>query len=289
MILVSGSAGKTGLAVIGALARRGAAVRGLVKTEAQAAPVIGAGAGSIVTGDMEEFSTWQRALKGVRALYLISPNMHPRETVIGRLALYAARRAGVAHVVYHSVLHPQTEAMSHHWQKLRVEEMLFESRIPFTIFQPAPYMQNFLAGWKHIIEDGVLRVPYSVHANFSFVHLEDIAEAAKVVLTQAGHKNAIYELAGTLPTSHMDVAEVFCRVLGRDVHAEKEEIGDWKARAQQGRISKYALENLINMFTYYDQWGLVGNSNVLRWLLKREPMSLESFIVRIANENNAAN
>jgi NAD(P)H dehydrogenase (quinone) len=94
--------------------------------------------------------------------------MSPDEVVIGTLVIGEAKRAGVEHFVYHSVLHPQTERMTHHWQKLRVEEMLFESGLPFTILQPAPYMQNLLAVWKSIVEEGELRVPYSIHAKFSF-------------------------------------------------------------------------------------------------------------------------
>ena len=99
---------------------------------------------------------------------------------MGRLVIGEARAAGVQHFVYHSVLHPQVEKMNHHWQKLRVEEMIFESGLPSTILQPAPYMQNLLGGWKSIVEDGVLRVPYSVDSKFSFVDLEDVAEAAPV-------------------------------------------------------------------------------------------------------------
>ena len=57
----------------------------------------------------------------------------------------AARRAGIRHLVYHSVLHPQVEAMPHHWQKMRVEEQLFAAGLPYTILQPAAYMQNVLA------------------------------------------------------------------------------------------------------------------------------------------------
>ncbi|MCK6585677.1 MAG: NmrA family NAD(P)-binding protein, partial [Anaerolineales bacterium] len=158
--------------------------------------------------------------------------------------------------------------------------MLFESGIPFTILQPAPYMQNLLANWKSIVEEGVLRVPYSVHAKFSFLDLEDLAEAAKIVLTEPGHVNAVYELAGTEPTSHAEAAERMSRVLGQKVRAEKEEIGDWRLRV--GGSSEYALENLARMFEYYDRWGLAGNPNVLTWVLKREPTSLESFVSRIA-------
>ncbi|MCK6585289.1 MAG: hypothetical protein L6Q49_19490, partial [Anaerolineales bacterium] len=108
--------------------------------------------------------------------------------------------------------------------------------------------------------------------------LEDLAEAARIVLTESGHANAIYELAGTNPTSHAKVAEIFRRVLGRDVRAEKQEIGEWRLRA--GGSSENAMENLVRMFEYYDRWGLAGNPNVLRWLLKREPASIEAFIGR---------
>ncbi|MGZ9235754.1 MAG: SDR family oxidoreductase, partial [Anaerolineales bacterium] len=148
------------------------------------------------------------------------------------------------------------------------------------------YMQNLLAGWESIVEDGILRVPYYVHAKFSFVDLEDVAEAARVVLTEPNHKNAVYELAGTLPMSHVDAAERFGRVSKRAIRAEKEEIGAWKRRA--GGMSDYALENLVRMFEYYDRWGLTGNPNVLTWLLKRPPTALESFLQRILKAHDTA-
>jgi hypothetical protein len=52
-------------------------------------------------------------------------------------------------------------------------------------------------------------------------------------------------------------------------------------------LSEYALENLVKMFEYYDQWGLAGSLNVLTWLLQREPASLEAFVKRTAKEWNA--
>ena len=146
-------------------------------------------------------------------------------------------------------------------------------------------MQNLLANWKNIFEDGILQVPYSVHAKFSFIDLEDLAEAAKIVLTEPDHKNATYELAGTEPMSHMDVALVFGQVFGRDVTARKETIEDWQLRASD--LSGYALENLVRMFEYYNLWGLAGNPNVLKWVLKREPTSLERFIRRTLKKHEA--
>jgi NAD(P)H dehydrogenase (quinone) len=138
-----------------------------------------------------------------------------------------------------------------------------------------------LSGWKRIVEDGILRVPYSIHSKFSFIDLEDLAEAAKVVLTELNHQNATYELAGTFPMSHVEVAKACRRVLNCDVRVETEEIRDWRLRVEQSGMSEYAIENLIKMFEYYDQWGLVGNPRMLGWILMRAPTSIESFIERM--------
>ncbi len=277
MILITGAGGKTGRTLIKALANV-ESVCALVHSEEQVSAVKALGADKVVAGDMRDETAVRAMMQSARAVYHICPNMNPDEVGIGKLVTGEARAVGVEHFVYHSVLHPQAEKMSHHWQKLRVEEILFESGLPFTILQPAPYMQNLLPSWKSIVEDGVLRVPYSVDSKLSFVHLEDIAEAAKIVMTEAGHANAIYELAGTLPMSHVEVAEIFSDMLNRDIRAMKEEIRDWKLRATG--LNEYAMESLARMFEYYDQWGLTGNPNVLNWILGREPSTLESFIER---------
>jgi NAD(P)H dehydrogenase (quinone) len=283
MILVTGSSGKTGRAVVKALSKIDS-VYAFVHREEHVSVLTSLGAQKTVVGDLRDEAAVRSAMQGVRAVYHLCPNMSPDEFVIGNVVIGEARKAHVEHLVYHSVLHPQTEKMAHHWQKLRVEEMIFESGLPFTILQPAPYMQNLLAGWKNIVEHGVLRVPYSVESKFSFVDLEDLAEAVKTVLTEANYRNAVYELAGTLPMSYTEVAETFSHVLKRNVRPQREETEAWRLRAEQSGMTEYALENLVSMFTYYDQWGLVGNSNVLRWILKRAPASMGSFVERTMSQ-----
>lgn len=284
MILLTGAGGKTGRTLIKTLSKV-ESVCAFVHREEHVPLLKSLGAGNVIVGDMRDKTAIYSAMRGARSVYHICPNMNPGEAEIGRLVIDAARETGVGHFIYHSVLHPQTERMNHHWQKLRVEEMIFESGLPFTILQPAPYMQNLLAGWKSIIEDGILPIPYSENSNFSFVDLEDIAETAKIVLTESSHLNATYELAGTAPMSHVEVSEILSRVLRRSVRVEKEDLSDWKRRTKG--MNEYAIVNLVRMFEYYSQWGLAGNPNVLKWILKREPTSLEAFIDRIAKEFDA--
>lgn len=284
MILVTGAGGKTGKAIVKALSKV-EGVCAFVHREEYVSVLQSLGAERVVVGDLHHQVDVRSAMRGVRAVYHICPNMSPNETIIGKLVIDAARNAGVEHFVYHSVLHPQIEVMHHHWQKMRVEEVIFESGLPFTILQPAPYMQNLIVNWKSVTKNGLLKVPYSVNSKFSFVDLEDVAEVAKIVLSEPDHKDAIYELAGTMPMSHVDVAEIFSQVLRREVKAETEEIRDWRLRV--AGLNEYALEKLVRMFEYYGKWGLVGNSNTLKWLLRREPISLSNFIERVPKEDFA--
>lgn len=280
MILITGAAGKTGQAIISALAQRSTAVRAWVRREAQADDVTALGAADVVVGDMTETAVWQQATANVRALYHICPNMHPHEIAIGKLAIAAAQSNGVRRIVYHSVLHPQTEEMPHHWRKLRVEELLFASGLPFTILQPAAYMQNVLAYRAEIETNGRYAVPYPVTTKLSMVDLADVAAAATTVLTDPGHDAAIYELAGPEALTQTAVAQIISRHIGRPVHAAQTPLADWEQQARAGSLPDHAIDTLLKMFNYYANHHFTGNSNVLHWLLGRPPTPFAEFIQR---------
>jgi len=280
MILVTGAAGKTGRAVIRALTAKGEAVRALVHRPEQIPSVETLGAQQVVVGDMRLQATMDQAAQGVQAVYHICPNVSPDEVAIGQVAIGAARSAGVKHFVYHSVLHPQVEAMPHHWQKLRVEEQLFESGLSCTILQPAAYMQNVLAHWDQIMEQGIYPVPYAVETRLGMVDLEDVAEAAAVVLTEPGHAGAVYELASAEVLSQTEVATILSQQLGRPVRAETVSLETWERRARESGLGDYQVETLVKMFRYYECYGFWGNPLVLSWLLGRPPTTFAAFVER---------
>lgn len=281
MILVSGAAGKSGQAVIKTLAERGQAVRALVRRPEQEAAVREAGAQSVVAGDMRDERSVLVASRGARAIYHIAPNMSSDEVLMGRVALDAARQTGLQHFVYHSVLHPQTSDMPHHWDKLRVEEMILKSGLPFTILQPAAYMQNIRGSWNEISSKGTYPVPYPTTTRLSLVDLRDVAEIACRVLTEAGHEGAIYELSGTRPISPEEIASVLSRLLSKSVRAEEVPLQTWRRRAESAGTPPAVVERLLQMFRYYAAHGFVGNPRVLTALLGREPAPLEAFIRRL--------
>jgi uncharacterized protein YbjT (DUF2867 family) len=280
MILVTGAAGKTGRAVAQALVLSGQSVRGVVRRRQQIAVLRTLGVPDVVVADMRDPADMFRATQGTRAIYHICPNMHPEELSIGKTAIQAAQKAGGQHFVYHSVLHPQVEAMPHHWQKMRVEEQLIASGLPFTILQPAAYMQNVLTNWERITNGGVYTVPYALETRISMVDLADVAAVAAKVLTETGHDGATYALSGHEFLSQTDIATLISAVLGRAVRGETISIDSWSQQARAAGLHDYAVNTLVAMFQYYAQHGLPGNPRVLSWLLGRRPTSFRAFLQR---------
>ena len=278
MILITGAAGKTGQAVIRALQKRGMRIRALVHKDAQIQLLQDLGAQEVIVGDMSSRKTMNQASRGVKSVYHICPNVSPDEIKIGEIVIRAAQSTGVEHIVYHSVLHPQIESMPHHWKKMRVEELIFESGLAYTILQPAPYMQNILAYWDDIVNKSKYTVPYAGNTRLNSVDLEDVAEIAAMVLSEPGYEGAIYELCGAENLSQIELTLIISQYLGHRVDVEVIPIEEWEANSRNKGMGDYQVKTLIKMFKYYEQFGLIGNSHILECLLHRSPTSYVSFI-----------
>jgi uncharacterized protein YbjT (DUF2867 family) len=162
--------------------------------------------------------------------------------------------------------------------------MLLESGLAWTILQPAAYMQNILAGWTAIVEQGVYRVPYSVGTRLGMVDLEDVATVAAIVLTEPGHFGAIYELVSLEVLTQTEVAAVLSECLGRPVQAEEIPLDEWAKNAQAAGLGAYQVESLLKMFRYYAEYHFWGNAQALGWLLGRPPTGFRAFVERVTEK-----
>jgi NAD(P)H dehydrogenase (quinone) len=280
MLLVTGAGGKTGRAVVRALAARGAPVRALVRRPEPLQAMSADGAVERCFGDMTNAADLARACEGAAALYHICPNMHPAEVQIAAQLIDAARAAGVARFVYHSVLHPQTEEMPHHWNKLRVEEMLLRTTFDVVVLQPAAYYQNVLAYLLAMAREGVYQVPYAATTRLGMVDLEDVAQVAAQVLLEDGHAGATYELASGEILSVDAIAALCGASLGRAVQVASLDRTAWATTMHASGMPAYAVDTLLKMFEYYERYGFSGNATVLRMLLGRAPRTLRDVLAR---------
>jgi uncharacterized protein YbjT (DUF2867 family) len=280
-ILVTGASGKTGRRCIAQLLLRGVAIRALVRRQDAADELRAQGVADVFVGDMFAVETMKLALKGVDKVLHISPPMHPGEDKLGADMIAAAQAAGVAHFVLWSVLHPHID-VPHHRRKQKAEAALIESGLPFTILQPGRYMQHLETIWAQVRQTGVHAFPFSVSARFNLAHLDDLAEAAALVMTNGGHENATYELAGPQALSQAECAQIISGVLERNVRPEATPLDQFLDKARFAGLPEWRIETFDAMNRHYDAHGLEGNGNVLRWLLGRAPKTFEDYVRELA-------
>jgi uncharacterized protein YbjT (DUF2867 family) len=282
-VLVTGANGKTGRAVTAALAARGALVRAFIRDPAQWPGLQAPGkADDHAVGDLDDPDSVGRALTGCDAMVHIGPPMHPDEVAMTDNCIDAAKKRGLRHFVYYSVMHTLRREVRHHRLKLECEEMLVESGLTFTIVQPIRYMQHLEPIWKQVTEQGVHAMPFDVNVKFNVADLLDHAAATAAVVVESGaHWYATYELAGPEALSQTDMAAVISKVIGRTVTARAVPFEELRAKATAAGNSADRVEQMLAMNAHYDQHGFLGNASVLRLVLGREPLRFEDYVRRL--------
>lgn len=282
LILLTSANGKTGRKVLEALSRKNVKVRVFIRDEAQFQDLQNLGARECVVGDLLNKDDLDKAADGVKKIIHIGPPMHPDETAITDMLIDSAKKSGVEHFIYYSVMHPLRRDVRHHRLKLDAEEHLIESGLTYSIVQPSRYMQHLAPLWSQVINDGVHMMPFDVDKKFNVVDLEDLAEATAIVATERGHEFAIYELAGAEALSQKDMATIISEVVGCTVKAKATELTDLEAKARANGLSDDRISQMLIMNRHYDAHGFRGNPNVLRMILGREPTGYKEFVKRLS-------
>lgn len=284
MILITGANGQTGRAIIKALLSKGEKIRAFVYKPEQIEEIKSLGEMEAIAGDMMDPKVVDEAFKGVNAVYHICSALNPLEVEIGEMMIKAAQSAKVEHFVFHSVLHSVLQDMPHHQKKLMVEAKVVDSGIPYTIIQPAVIMQNIFESWKSLIEKGVFQQKFfTKETRMNMVDLDDVAEAAAIILTTPDHTGVTYELCGPENLSLSDMVAAMEQNFEREIKVETSEDEVFEAQLKKFGVGEYRVNGLLKMFRHYNEHGFVGNPNVLTWILGRKPNDFSSFISSALN------
>ena len=277
MILVTSAYGNNGRRLIPRLAKEGIDVRALNLSD-RTTELKELGAKEVIVGNALDPVTLDKAMDGVKSVFHVGPSFHPQEAEMGIAVINAASNAEVEHFVYDSVLHPQISALLQHRMKLIVEEHLINSDLNYTILQPMHYMQNI--NISDVYSEGLFKQASTLETPLSFVDMDDKVEVAAKVLTEDGHYGATYELCSDDYLNAIEIAKLMTKVLGKEILPKlvpKEFIisGFQKAFPEYG---DYPARGFNALFDYYSEYGFFGNFNVLKWLLGRNPTTLEEYI-----------
>ena len=277
MILVTSAYGNNGRRLIPKLSSKGLDVRALNLSD-KTDKLKKLGAKEVIIGNALDNDTLNKAMVDVDSVFHVGPSFHPKEDEMGIKVIDAASKSGIEHFVYDSVLHPQINALLQHRMKLRVEQHLIDSDLNYTILQPMHYMQNI--DIEDVYNQGLFIQASALETPLSFVDMDDKVDVAVKVLTEEGHYGATYELCCDDNINAIEIAQIMTEVMGKDIKPKlvpKEMIisGFQKAFPEYG---DYPARGFNALFDYYSKYGFVGNSNVLKMLLGRKPISLKEFI-----------
>ena len=286
-VLAVGAAGHFAGLVVPELAKRGAKVRGLVRDAKQADAVRKQGAAEIAVGDLRDRASLDAALEGVDRVFYIAPVFQPDEAELGKRMVDAAKRAGVRHIVFSSVIHPVLTALANHGAKGPVEEAILVSDLEYTFLHPTMFFQNFAAGWPAVVKTGVIAEPYSAEKRMTRVDYRDVAEVAATALTEDRLLFGTFELCAEGNLNRHDVATLMGEALGRRIEAAAPSFDEWRIKAKIPQ-DKDEIAELKAMYDWYDAHSLLGNALTLRAILGREPRTLRAYFGELAAESQAA-
>jgi uncharacterized protein YbjT (DUF2867 family) len=282
MIGVIGGSGNIGAPTIRNLVKRGASLRALTSSSNSAERLKALGVSEVVVGDFRNGQDLRRVFQDCVSIFHVIPPFTEEEVEIGFRVIAAAREAGVEHIVFNSVFHPQMRKMDHHARKLLVEEAVIESGLAFNIIQPAMLMQNVQGVWRKIRSEGIYPALASPDKKLCLIDAEDLGEAIAKVLIDPGLRGAIFELAGPDALTFMEMAAVISEELNRPVQVKPLDENQRKAFASSQGWGKDASKAFLSMCRHYDDHGFPGgNPLMLTALLGRPPGTYRSFIRRL--------
>jgi uncharacterized protein YbjT (DUF2867 family) len=242
----------------------------------------------VIKADIANPQEIYRVIKGVVVAYHIGPTFHPYETEIGYHMIDAAiresREGCFKHFVFSSVVNTQFRKMMNHDCKRIIEEYLMESGLNFTILQPSIFMDFFPVQAMMEQQEPVWRANWDPSIPFCFTAQQDLAEVASLVLDQREkHYLATYPVVSTTPLSYNELIEIAGKEMGKTIRMERksfEEAVEFYSSLLFGAEKPHptARDTTHRMLLFYNQRGLVGNPNIVEWLLKRPATSFQQWL-----------
>ena len=269
--LVTGATGNVGSLVTRRLMDRGDRPCIFVRDPKKARRLFGDRV-EIRVGDLADMSS---ALAGIRDLFLL--NSGPDLSVRDRAAAFAARAAGVRHLVKLSTLDVSTGIGTGSWHA-RGEDAVRESGVPFTFIRSSAFMSNALS-WAHAIKsEGALRTSTG-SGKIAFIHPGDIADVAVKALTTRAHDGEALVITGPQALTYGEMASRIGAAIGKTIRFE--EISDEEARPD---FDPDYADALVDIWRAIREGRLATVTDGVQEVLGREPVTFDQW----AQENAGA-
>jgi uncharacterized protein YbjT (DUF2867 family) len=273
MDLIVGATGLLGGEICYLLRTRGSHVRALVRPTSDALRVarLHDRGAEIVLGDLKDHASLATACRGVDAVITTASSTlshQPGDTIDSvdrrgqRALIDAAEAAGVRHIVYVS-FPPVALEFPLQSAKREVEARLQQSRMAYTILQPACFNEVWLSpSLGFDVAKASVQIYGSGHHRISGISAHDVARFAVAALDTPRALNAVIRLGGPEALSPLDVVQLAERITGRrfDVH----HVPEYQLRAQYESASEPMTRTSAALLLYYAAGDVVDMAGPLR-------------------------
>jgi uncharacterized protein YbjT (DUF2867 family) len=274
-VLVTGAAGNVGGHVVRELLRRGARVIAADHQEQRIAQLFGDSVASARL-DFRDASTWESALHGAGALFLMRPPViSDVENTLNPFVDFA-RSLGVDHVVFLSVAGAGRNKIVPH---RKVEDHLRARGDHHTNLRPGFFAQNLETAYRDdIVRDDRIYVPAG-RRPVNWIDARDIAEVAALVFTEPEkHRGASYTLAGPGAIPWSEVVGALSAALGRTIRYEPASVLGYVRHLSKKGLPRGAIlvQTILHFLLRFGQ-GATEDPTLER-LLGRPGRSLRAYV-----------
>lgn len=230
--------------------------------------------------DFDDAASLPSAFAGVDRLLIISTDALDtpgKRLVQHKGAIEAAKNAGVKHILYTSMPSPDKSLVTFAPDHLGTEEAIKASGISYTILRDAWYMDNYLMGLPHSLQDGKWYTSAGA-GRVPNISRDDCALAIAAALASDTTANAVYTLTGAHLLSMEDVAALVTEVTGRPlqvVHANDEQLAGGMTAAG---LPKFLVDMLVSADANIRAGNFETATGDLKKLTGKEPQTLKSFL-----------
>ncbi|MFJ9061071.1 NAD(P)H-binding protein [Streptomyces sp. NPDC102409] len=265
-ILVLGATGKTGRRLTARLRDTGTA---RVRAASRSGEVV---------FDWSLPHTWEPALAGAGAVYLVAPD-DPSPV---REFVRQAEASGVHRFVTLSG-HGIEKAGDDFGRGMAAgEEAVRESAAEWTVLRPNNFFQNFDEDlWLAPLRAGRLGLPIGEMPE-PFVDADDVAAVAARVLTEEGHAGRTYELSGPRAITFAEATRTIAEAAGRPIRFEELTPAAHRAELLAEGWPEAAADALGAMFALHRAGHTAEVTDDVRRVLGRDPADLEPWARRVA-------
>src|SRR5579871_169444 len=252
MILVTGASGTVGSCVLQSVVRSGMPAKALYRSASDAASVP-AGVEAVMA-DFADSDGVRRALSGIDKLFLVCapvPQLVELETNVIR----AAQDAKISHLVLNSALGAGTFPESFPSWHYKVEQLLRDSAVPYTILRPNSFMQNIAMFYAQSIRTQGQFYSSMDAAPVSFIDVRDIGDCVAALFGSSVHLGKTYELNGPEALSYEEVAARIAKLIGSPVKYVDIPPSQQAASMRQLGMPEWQIAALLALQRYYTEGG----------------------------------